>query len=184
LRALPHIALASLCLCACGFVEPAPHDAGDASAPDAGTSADAGTQTFIALDSDFAGFQQWTHFDENSPVTNDAHVSGPRTIYVNKLPPHGSTRFPVGTIIVKTLSDGKIFAMSKRGGDFNDQGAVGWEWFELVLFRNEPVISWQGIAPDGTDPYGLTSGGSCNACHGTAAANDYVQDPDLQLAKF
>ncbi len=41
--------------------------------------------------------------------------------------------------------------MVKRGGGFNAEGAVGWEWFELTERDDESVaIKWRGVsAPSG-----------------------------------
>ena len=76
-------------------------------------------------------------------------------MYLNREPPRGGTSFPVGTILVKvvhpesdagTLPD-QIFAMAKRGGDFNDGGAAGWEWFELNPASQSPIFIWRGAQP-------------------------------------
>jgi hypothetical protein len=143
-----------------------------------------GTTTFIAQDGDFSGFENWTHFDLDGALAGNAHVAGPRTIYVKQLPPHGSTTFPVGTMIVKVLSNGQILSMVKRGGDFNAQGAVGWEWFELGEFRGGPFIVWRGVAPPTGEVYAGIAGGTCNSCHMAATANDSVQAAPLQLSNF
>src|SRR5262249_17806484 len=87
--------------------------------------------TFIAFERDFAGFRDWEafHIDAPLPTAGDVHTSGPRTEYLNRRPPHGASAFPVGTIIVKEIESDdlhKIFAMVKRGGDYNTKGPLGW----------------------------------------------------------
>ncbi|HZL21294.1 MAG TPA: hypothetical protein VFG23_26405 [Polyangia bacterium] len=171
---------------------------------------------FIATISDFQDFQSWhsapampattlppidggdgvdagTVTPDAGTVTPDAgavHVL-PLTVYWNNPPPHGSTTFPVGTIIVKETSETdptarKIFAMVKRGGDFDPNGAVNWEWYELYFDANGNVdANWYGVGPNGgsTDPYAANPN-ICNACHLKAAANDDVWSSALQLSNF
>jgi hypothetical protein len=77
-----------------------------------------------------------------------------------------------------TRSGHGLFAMVKRGGDFNRAGARGWEWFELGEREGDGSVGivWRGLnAPDGE---GYGSGdplGGCNGCHDVSAANDYVR---------
>ncbi len=145
-----------------------------------------GGDTFIAMQADFAEFSTWSNTDVAQQDTG--HVAGDRTVYVNALPAADATSFPVGTMIVKTIdwSGGTdIHAMVKRGGDYNPDGALGWEWFELTLSGDTPVIKWRGEAPPAGEQYqqipgmsqdsGVTVTGDCNTCHGAeAGANDYV----------
>ena len=139
---------------------------------------------FVAQNIDFRGYQTWTSFtlDSTSPG-GSTHVSGPRTVYINHLPPADATEFPVGTIIVKeTAADGKIFARAKRGGDYNKTGAVNWEWFELEVVQMATGIHWRGNGPPSGEIYGGDPNGGCNLCHKLAVANDYVLTPALRLA--
>src|SRR5256885_13850659 len=118
--------------------------------------------TFIAFASSFAPFRTWTSFHSDGPASNGmfpTDVLGPRTQYLNQLPPHGASEFAVGTIIVEAReSNGnKIFSGVKRGGGFNLTGAKDWEWFEL----QEPsgpggtvVIQWRGLGPPNGEIYG------------------------------
>jgi hypothetical protein len=109
------------------------------------------------------------------------HSFGPMTSYINSVPPPGSTSFPIGTIIVKETTEGpvtshKIFAMEKRGGDFNSGGAVNWEWFELQSINESNVgpFVWRGYGPTNSmDSYGGDPQ-VCNGCHAMAAADDFV----------
>lgn len=146
---------------------------------------------FLAFASDFSTFETWPSFylGDIEPTPNE--ISGPRTVYINKLPPHGSTEFPVGTMIVKAIKSGndpalwQIFAMAKRGACFNALGAHGWEWFELTLESGPLDVVWRGVAPASGAGYGGGKfGGLCNGCHDAFSDNDYVQGPFLQLSAF
>ena len=138
---------------------------------------------FVAMQSDFAGYRGWASVSVAAEDTG--HPDGARTVFINAMPVGAST-FPVGTVIVKEIAGGDIHAMAKRGAGFNAEGAIGWEWFELVLADDgSPVIKWRGTeAPEG-EAYGALPGsdpadtgdaitGDCNVCHGAAADNDYV----------
>jgi hypothetical protein len=159
-----------------------------------GDDVDAGT-SFLAFSQSFYGFHQWQlHYD----VTADAapgtvHPDAQLIEYLNAPPKHGSTVWPVGTIIVKEGTDGdpltrQFFAMVKRGGDFNTAGispAVGWEWFEL---QNQPdmesvTIVWRGFGPPLGEVYGGDPNAGCNSCH-VACGNDAVCAPKVQLSQF
>lgn len=175
-----------------------------------GSGAPSGGPTFVAFASDFNGFRDWSSAPAMQASTlppldagdgtnglgaadggaADAGIhGGPLTVYWKAPPPHGATTFPLGTIIVKEPSDGdlttrQIFAMVKRGGDFNPTGAVNWEWFELQNVDSATVqIVWRGFGP----PAGETYGGNpafCNGCHVIAAGNDDVWSSALQLTNF
>jgi hypothetical protein len=148
-------------------------------------------EPFIVFTKDFEGFETWEHFDiPADPHPISVHEDGPRTVYLNRRPPPGSERFPVGTIIVKTIQLGdrtswSVFAMVKRGASYNRAGAPGWEWFQLGLSDRpgDVRIHWRGTgAPDQDGGYG--SGGDCNLCHMEwAAHNDAVQARELDLKK-
>jgi hypothetical protein len=139
---------------------------------------------FVAFAADFAGFSSWEkHTIENGGALGLSHVAGPRTIFINRLPPPDATAFPVGTMIVKvTDADGKIFARAKRGGTFNATGAAGWEWFELIeTAQHDVVIKWRGVGPPIGEVYGGDPNAGCNACHKAAVTNDSVLAPGLVL---
>jgi hypothetical protein len=156
---------------------------------DAGDDPAAGS-TFLAFPTTFQNYKSWEKFPVASPVDNDVHTSGPRTTYLNKRPPSQSREFPVGTVIVKELevgaeADRKVFAMVKRGGDYNRDGARGWEWFELRNAGGGTVeVAWRGLGPPAGEMYGGDPNGGCNACHGGHRDNDFVQDPALSLSNF
>jgi hypothetical protein len=148
--------------------------------------------SFIAFASDFREYHGWEAFAVGTdPVAGSVHTTGPRTAYLNRRPAHGSTEFPVGTIIVKEVQGGDplthdVIARVKRGGSYNAAGAPGWEWFEL---RNTAdggaVILWRGVGPPvGGSSYLGDVGGGCNLCHGAADDNDSVLAPSLRLSEF
>jgi hypothetical protein len=149
-------------------------------------------QIFLATDESFANFQQWQSYTLTDPpaIDSGSHSLGTRLIYINQLPPHGSSAFPIGTIIVKIIQDQltahgpTTFAMVKRGGNYNNAGASGWEWYQLNI--GDPLaglVLWKGTdSPSGTYN-GLTQTG-CNECHALAKGNDYVQSPVLDLSKL
>jgi hypothetical protein len=160
-----------------------------------GDVADAGSSgTFLASAQSFDNFQSWP----NAPATakDDAgdglHGLGPLRVYWNQSPPHGSTSFPVGTIIVKETEEADVtartvFAMVKYGPGYNEGsgGAKEWEWFSLHNNGDGSVaILWQGIQPLAGETYAGQPIGDCNGCHTVAAENDYVWDSALQLSNF
>ena len=153
---------------------------------DASDAADAGT--FTPVQGDFQTFHSWQSFTfMGAAIPDSPHLTaGPRTDYINQLPPRGATAFPVGTIIVKEFDVGpltgrQVFAMVKVGGGYNAQGAVDWEWFGLINNADGSVtIQWHGVVPPPSEPY-AASGITCNACHGDAVKNDYVQSAALYL---
>jgi hypothetical protein len=138
----------------------------------------------------FANYESWTEFSfTGTAIAGSPHTSGPRRIYLSQKPPHGATEFPVGTIIVKEIgappaSADSVFAMVKVGCDYNSDGAVNWEWFELqVNSPATPAIIWGGSEP----PPGQSYSGdptACNDCHSGAKQNDYVESPELSLGNF
>jgi hypothetical protein len=153
-----------------------------------GGDADGAGGTFIAFASNFTGYRGWEHVPGESPNPPlSTHTMGPRTVYINAMPPAGSKTFPVGTVIVKELEEGaigerQVFAMVKRGGGYNTKGATDWEWFELQNVDETNVkILWHGVGPPAGEMYGGDPNGGCNGCHGAARANDFVQTTGLQL---
>ena len=168
------LALGVLLACGCGARDPSAVDAGPA-------AIDAGAETFVALNADIADYRSWRAMELPDGETGQ----GTRYIYANRLPPAGSTRFPVGTILVKestVFSQAsavlQVDAMVKRGGGFNggDGGARGWEWMGLTPSDAGASIAWRGSVPPASAGYGPLLG-QCNACHLEAEANDDVQIP-------
>ena len=72
--------------------------------------------------------------------------------------------------------------MVKRGGDFNEAGATGWEWLELKIGEGDPAILWRGVGPPVGEGY--AQGATCNDCHGSAKKNDFVQSTPLTLDRL
>ena len=158
---------------------------------DAGAdAADAAPDFFIAFASTFQTFRTWPSFPSPGPTddgTFPPDVLGPRTQYVNRVPPHGATEFPIGTVIVEARESGakKIFAAVKRGRDFNRTGARNWEWFELAESPDRVLIVWRGVGPPTNDSYGGDPNGGCNSCHAKCGAtNDFICSSALQLSRF
>lgn len=167
-------------------------DAGACPAPSNDGPDGAPPETFVAYNTSFDCFHQWS----NAPATaengmNDGlHGVGPLQVYWNENPPHGATSFPVGTIIVKETQEADVtqritFAMVKRGGGFNSDGANGWEWFSL---QDAPdgtaAILWRGVVAPSQETYANQPIGDCNGCHTQASSNDSVWDSALQLSNF
>jgi hypothetical protein len=141
---------------------------------------------FIATPSDFDGFRSWPSIAITTDVApGDSHLNGPRHVFYNHAPPKGARAFPVGTILVKETDPGPVtqrtvFAMVKRGGDYDPTGDVNWEWFQLANQANgTEVIVWRGTGPAG-GAYGSGPLGGCDQCHGSAKATDYVMTPQLE----
>ena len=155
-----------------------------------GGASDPTSTQFLAVVEDFNGYHSWPSFD----VTGEAVVVGIHdgstvTEYVNMLPPTGATEFPQGTLIVKEAIGGtmehELFAMARRGGNFNSTGARGWEWFELVNLedgKDSVKINWRGFGPPLGEMYGGDPNSTCNTCHKTCV--DSVCATPVQLSNF
>ena len=179
------VAFVALALAGCSGAETPTPDTGDGS-----------DQVFIALEKDFDGFTSWSQYDLGTNPGDGIHGNGDRIAYLNKVPPHGSATFPVGTIILKETNDTDptkrtAFAMVKRqprGTGFNSAssgGDDGWEWWSVSDLGNCNVARlWRGPAPPSSETYAGTTVGDCNGCHGRAVGNDYVWDTALQLSHF
>lgn len=148
------------------------------------------SKTHVPVDGDFANFRDWMVFKLDAKT--HAAAKGPVNVYLNELPPARATKFPVGTIIVKTVeagapSDWTIHAMVKRGGNFNPNGAFDWEFLELKIDDEDvPLIVWGGTKPaDGHKYKDLTGDNKteqdCNDCH-QSSKNDAVLTPELDLS--
>lgn len=95
---------------------------------------------FSATIEDFQDYKNWTKIDEvtgNNPANASAHnVNGIRKTYrkqASASPYTEAGEYPIGTIIVKEITNNsgaitQMYAMVKRGGNFNPNGG-GWEWF-------------------------------------------------------
>lgn len=139
----------------------------------------------VAVSDNFRNYQQWERFDLNAEP-NVVHEAGRHRVYLNRRPPPGATRFPQGTILLKTVevsaTDVDYFAMVQRGCDFNPAND-GWEFLRLVADANgQLLIPSGGRGPDNAvlqgmgysdNPTGAAT--RCIDCHGTSArATDHV----------
>jgi hypothetical protein len=165
---------------------------------DAEPAGPADAPEFIALPTDFAGYETWWNVAVGEGTVDGAHPGPARRVYVNVKPDRDAAEFPVGTVIVKVGAGGEltgttgteVHAMVKRGGTFNSQGAVGWEWFELKpTSSGTPSIVWRGTnAPSGHGYKCVSTSNDagvieidCNDCHAAARSNDYLLGPALSL---
>jgi hypothetical protein len=129
---------------------------------------------FIPLARDFEDFRSWPSTMATGTAQGSIHLAGTRVIYTSKPPEADGVTYPVGTMIVKTVETGELFARAKRGGTYNSNGALGWEWLELAPANNGLAIKWRGITPPLGACYGGIVGGACNDCHKAAADRDFV----------
>lgn len=160
-------------------------------APDAGE--DAGT-SFLAFADDFTNFREWERHEIAGAMLPIGAHEGPAYVYASAPPPAGAARWPVGTIMVKTVEHGPpqqwiIHAMVKRGVPYNREGAIGWEYFELSILEDGESMQmlWRGPGPP--SGHGYSAAGSdlapsdiplvCNDCHGSAWQSDGVLTPAL-----
>jgi hypothetical protein len=148
---------------------------------------------FIAQQRDFADFEDWTAF-ETEVSAEHGGAKGVVMEYLSVMPEPDSDAFPVGTMIAKTIETEEgmapaIHAMAKRGGTFNQRGALGWEFFELQKnAKGTPVIVWRGAQPpDGEryknllNPDANMMEADCNGCHADSH-NDAVLSDVLSLS--
>jgi hypothetical protein len=93
-------------------------------------------------------------------------------------------------MLVRTIEVGpsprtwEVFAMAKRGGDYNQDGARGWEFFLLSLSDSGSVrIIARGQNPTSghEDRYTLGENTTCNSCHGLEDARPYDSVLSLPL---
>jgi len=159
-------------------------DAGSSSSSDAGACD-------VAFADAFTNYRSWTVFhDMDTDDLDGVHPAGGREEYINQPPPHGSTAYPVGTIIVKEPTDdpsgAQIFAMVKRGCDYNESGATNWEWFEISAPASDGTVDivWRGAGPPNGVTYGGDPNGGCNMCHSTGLADDFVLSSAFSLKSF
>jgi hypothetical protein len=161
------------------------------------TVSDAGA-SFLAFAPDFEDFRRWERIPVEGAMLPVGAAPGPTAIYVNRRAPPGARRWPVGTILVKSIENGPpsqwvVHAMVKRGVPFNRDGAIGWEFFELAFDddASPPRIVWRGAGPPsghgyaamgrdaGPDPVPLV----CNDCHAAAWQDDGALTPALALGR-
>lgn len=188
---MPAAIMVSSLASACLDNELDPDQVAQESSADAGVSSDNGDagesapvaekKLFIAQNKDFKDFKDWMTFTREVQGQHEG-LSGVMTIYVNQAPDTAKKTFPVGTILFKTtevqgFDKPVIHAMTKRGGGFNAAGAIGWEYFELLMGKNDvPAILWRGAKPPAGEMYQallgsanverpMTTDADCNSCH-------------------
>lgn len=163
-------------------------------------TAPAGSAAFIAFARDFRDFRRWERHAVEGAMMPIGAAEGPTYVYLNRRAPEGASRWPLGTVVVKAIESGAphewtIHAMVKRGVPFNDDGAIGWEFFELSFAegRDEPSIVWRGGGPPSGHGYaamgraGDADAGTillvCDDCHAPAWQNDSLLTPAIALRR-
>jgi hypothetical protein len=145
------------------------------------------SEHYVAFERDFSDFRSWPRVAVGSaPLVG--HSEGQRYVYRRPTPAmqgdggagDGGLAFATGTVLVKAVESGaadtwRVFAMVKRGGEYNRDGARGWEFFELKIDAAGRVsILARGVRPgvayDAVNEVELT----CNDCHRAAAGTDSV----------
>jgi hypothetical protein len=127
----------------------------------------AGAKPLPGLPAYTAGYTQWTKLNA-TPIpprrSGDAHL-GTKNVYASKLPPRGSTRYPVGTVIVKDIRRpgakfvGVVAAMRKLAGVRANNGWQMIEWSRPTAGSRFTV---------------LAQGQLCFSCHMQVKSRDYV----------
>ena len=127
----------------------------------------AGAKPLPSLPAYTAGYTQWTKLNA-TPIpprrSGDAHL-GTKNVYASKLPPRGSTRYPVGTVIVKDIRRqgarfvGVVAAMRKLAGVKANHGWQMIEWSRPTAGSRFTV---------------LAQGQLCFSCHMQVKSRDYV----------
>jgi hypothetical protein len=148
---------------------------------------------------EFVGVSHWTHFDRGADPVHLDDPTGHAEVWIDHLPAHGATSFPVGTHIVRAMGEGddpttwEAHGLVKVGGDFNADGAVGWEYCGLDASRDASgdlafATRWHGVGPPDGDGYAHAGDAGpvlgCNHCHGAATWNDSILGPELTLSDF
>jgi hypothetical protein len=149
---------------------------------------------------EFVGVSHWHIFDRGADPVHLDDPTGHATVFVDHLPPHGVTEFPVGTHILRVMGEGddptqwEAHGLVKVGGDFNADGARGWEYYGLAMSRdaNGDLVAttrWHGVGPPDGDGYASSDPDAgpvlgCNHCHGAATWNDSIIGPELQLMDY
>jgi hypothetical protein len=161
------------------------------------TEPDAGPGSFVAFAADFERFREWERLPIDGAMLPIGVEPGPAYVYASARAPAGTRRWPVGTVLVKTVENGAphewtIHAMVKRGVPYNRGGAIGWEFFELAIDEDSEHmrVVWRGNGPPSGHGYaamGRDAGTGavplvCNDCHGAAWQDDGVLTPALSLA--
>ncbi|APF20842.1 cytochrome P460 family protein [Caldithrix abyssi] len=131
-------------------------------------------QEFVATTQDFKDYKNWTlKATETGPdpflkTAHGVNDNFTRKIFFNATAKASNGEYPVGSMILKELTDdqgnvqGAFTVMVKRGGNFNPDGN-GWEWF-MVSTDFSTVITQGDNATAGD--------GNCASCHSAANVNN------------
>jgi|GEM_PF-244825 len=136
---------------------------------------------FIANDSTFKDFMNWTLIKTIQGIdpflaASGAHAGNDSTVvrkvYVKNNQDRVNGLFPVGTILVKHLSNPKgtvneFTAKVQRGNNFNASGN-DWEWF--MLMADGTIAKQNGMQTRGAN----LMNGMCAGCHRGKISQDYV----------
>ncbi|MBZ0116873.1 MAG: hypothetical protein K8H88_07760 [Sandaracinaceae bacterium] len=142
----------------------------------------------IALANDFHGFRDWIRVQLPEQALTEGHASSPaRFTYLDRPAPPPGEPFEDGSILVKTVEEGdpaewEIHAMVQRGGNYNSDGAAGWEFFALTFdARGELFIAWRGTGDERAAYLDPVTGQrrACTTCHGLVPDRDYVFEREL-----
>ena len=77
--------------------------------------------------------------------------------------------------------DHHIFAMVKRGCDFDVAGAKGWEWMEIKEDGAGNSIIWRGVGLPAGEQYGGDPNAGVTTCHVACSDNDAVCSTQIRL---
>lgn len=149
----------------------------------------------LADDATFADFRSWERIPLENPMVPLAAMPGPAFVYASRRPEEGATRWPIGSVLVKTVEpssdfrDWTVHAMVKRSARFNPEGSVGWEFFGLQLDEaGRPTILWRSDGYNDGHAYGPSTMAlppdrelSCNDCHALHWQDDAILTPALSL---
>ena len=137
-------------------------------------STDNKEEEFVASTDDFKDYKTWTlKATKNGPdpFLQTAHGVGDtltRKIYFNATAKPSNGKYPVGSMVLKELTDaqgklaGAFTVLVKRGGKFNPDGN-GWEWFMVSPDFSEVLTQGDNAT---------AGGGVCASCHSAANQNN------------
>ena len=156
-------------------------------AKDSGGASACMPEPFISFTRDFEDLDAWSTAELGGP-DNEAHAAGGQ-LFSRALGLDADGGLCAGSMLVRSQpavadSPASLHGMVKRGGGFNADGAVGWEWFGLG--RSEagaPVVLWRG--EEAPSDVGYNNGvelveANCNACHAAGAEHDHLMSEEAR----
>ena len=147
---------------------------------------------FVARNSDFEGWRNWTIVKKTTDTallanSGGAHLSrvpnSQRWVYIKDNASKATNgEYPVGTLIVKeyrktsgdTINTFYV-AMAKRGKNFNP-GFGNWEWFHIDPITLKIRLAGGGVNAEYRGATLFTN--TCNNCHIAAKSKDFVFSKD------